>query len=332
MTGSVETHVAITGTGAYTPARVLTNADLEKMVDTSDEWIFTRSGIRERRIAADNEYTSDMAAQAAQNALAAAGLAPDALEMIIIGTATPDMAFPNTGCLVQRLIGAKNAFCMDLSAACSGFLYSLDTAAAFIKAGRVQNALVIGAEKLSAIVDWQDRNTCVLFGDGAGAVVLQKRAGPGGLLTSVLGSDGNLSDLLQVPGGGSRNPASEQTVRDRLHYIRMTGREVFKHAVNNMVQAAKTALDQAGLKVEDIACVIPHQANSRIVEAISDRFGGNRDKFFVNLDKYGNTSAASIPVALDEAVRSGRIQRGDKVLLVAFGGGFTWGAVIVEWS
>ncbi len=324
--------VSIVGTGSYAPERVLTNADLEKMVETTDEWIVTRTGMKERRIARADEATSDMAAKAALKALEAAGLQPSEVDMIVVATITPDMVFPNTGCFVQNLIGAKKAFCMDVEAACSGFLYAMEIGRQFVASGAVNNALIIGAEKLSCITDWQDRGTCVLFGDGAGAVVLQAKGERHGILTTVLGSDGALAELLMLPGGGSRNPASEQTVKDRLHYMKMTGREVFKHAVTKMVASAKEALERCGLTIDDVDCIIPHQANKRIIEAIGQRLGAPVEKYFVNIEKYGNMSAASVVVALDEAVRSGFVKKGDTVLMIAFGGGFTWGASVLEWQ
>lgn len=323
--------VAIVGTGAYVPERVLTNADLEKMVDTTDEWIVTRSGIRERHIARDDEATSDMAAEASRRALAQAGVAAADVDLIIVATVTPDMVFPNTACLVQNLIGAGKATCFDLEAACSGFLYGMNVAAQFIRGGTVKTALVIGAEKLSTVTDWEDRSTCVLFGDGAGAVVMQACDAPRGFLATVTGSDGSLADLLKIPGGGSRHPTSAETVKNRMHYMQMVGKEVFKNAVRSMGEAARNALEQSGLTLEDVGCVVPHQANIRIVEAIRERLGVAPEKFYVNLDRYGNMSAASIPVALDEAVRMGRIKSGDVVVLVAFGGGFTWGASVLRW-
>ena len=241
------------------------------------------------------------------------------------------MPFPSTACFVQHQLGAKNATCFDMEAACSGFLFAVNAASQFIKTGSIRTALVIGAEKLSCVTDWQDRTTCVLFGDGAGAVVLRACEHPRGILAAVTGSDGSLTDLLKLPGGGSRHPASPQTIEQRLHYMKMVGKEVFKHAVRAMGEAARKAIEQSGLTIDEIACVVPHQANMRIVEAIRDRMGVGPEKFFVNLDKYGNMSAASIPVALDEAVRMGRIKPGDNVLLVAFGGGFTWGATVIRW-
>ncbi|MFC1452451.1 beta-ketoacyl-ACP synthase III [Verrucomicrobiota bacterium] len=322
----------IAGTGSYLPERVLTNSDLEKMVETTDEWILTRTGIRERHIAADNEATSDMSAVAAREAMNHAGVSPSEVGMILVATVTPDMPFPNTACFVQDMIGAKNAFCMDVEAACSGFLYAVETARQYILTGSLDTALVIGAEKLSCIIDWQDRATCVLFGDGAGAAVVRACGQGRGILGTVMGSDGRLTDLLRVPGGGSRNPASEASIGQRLHYMKMSGNEVFKHAVRCMCDAGQQVLSRCGLTIDDIDCVIPHQANKRIIQAIANRLGKSIDKFYINLDRVGNLSAASVPVALDEAVRSGRIKRGDMVLSIVFGGGFTWGATVMEWE
>ncbi len=322
----------ITGTGSYMPARILTNDELAKTVDTTNEWIVTRTGIRERHIAAPDEATSDMGAEAARRALAAAGVAAEDVDMIVVATITPDMGFPNTGCFVQQKIGASKAFCMDLEAACSGFVYALEVASQFVSTGAVRTALVIGAEKISSITDWKDRSLCVLFGDGAGAAVVQGRpVGSGGVLHTILRSDGRLAELLKLPGGGSRYPASAETIAHGLHFMKMDGREVFKHAVTCMTSVAKDALAACGLTVDDLKLIIPHQANMRIVQAIGDRLGGRPDQYFINLDKYGNTSAASVIVALDEAARTGRLQKGDLVLLVAFGGGFTWAASVVEW-
>jgi len=327
---------SIIGTGSHMPERVMTNDDLSKIVDTSDEWITTRTGIKERRIAADDEATSDLASAAARNALASAGLEATDIDLIIVATVTPDMSFPSTACFVQKKIGATNAVCFDVSAACSGFLYALQVARSFINTGCRGNALVIGAEKLSSLINWKDRNTCVLFGDGAGAVVVQRakegdEAAPGRVLATVMGSDGNLADLLKVPGGGSACPITAANVDERLNSIHMEGRETFKHAVTRMCQAAEKALAQAGLTAADIDLVIPHQANARIISAIADKLGLPDEKMFVNVHKYGNTSAATIPVALDEASRSGRLKRGNVVLLVAFGGGFTWASTLMVW-
>lgn len=322
---------SITGIGSYVPSRVLTNRDLEKMVDTSEEWIITRTGIRERRIADGHESTSDLAARAARRALKSAGLAPEQVDLIVVATCTPDMQFPATACLVQHKIGAHRAAGFDLEAACSGFLYALEVGQQFIMTRTFETVLVVGAEKISSITNWRDRNTCVLFGDGAGAAVLQHRPHSHGLLTVVLGADGGKADLLKVPAGGSRCPASIETVQSGKHFLHMEGRETFKYAVQAMSAAALEALRRCDLDVGQIRCIIPHQANRRIIDAVAQRLGARPEQVFVNLDRYGNTSAASVAIALDEAVASGRIQRGDLVLLVAFGSGFTWAAAVIEW-
>ena len=324
--------VSITGIGSYVPEKVLTNGDLEKIVDTTDEWIVTRTGIRERRIAADDQATSDLAAEAARNALKNAGVEAEDVDLIIVATITPDHVFPNTACLVQDKIGATNAFCFGLEAACSGFLYSLEVARRFVSSGASETALVIGAEKLSSITDWEDRATCVLFGDGAGAAVVQAKGDRLGVIQSCLGSDGKLADLLMVPGGGSRIPPSTAMLDERLNFLKMNGREVFKHAVRAMSESAKKALASAGLTIDDVDWLVPHQANRRIIDAIGQRLGIDENKVYMNLDKYGNMSAASVPVALDEAVREGAIQSGHVILIIVFGGGFTWGASVLEWS
>jgi 3-oxoacyl-[acyl-carrier-protein] synthase-3 len=323
--------VSIIGTGSYLPERVLTNAELAKMVDTSDEWITTRTGIKERRIAAKNEYTSDMAAKAAMAAIEQANITPDEIDLIIVATVSPDMFFPATACFVQRIIGAKRAACFDVSAACSGFLYAVEIAQQFITSSTYNTVLVIGADKLSNLVDWTDRNTCVLFGDGAGAAVLRSRAGSHGVITTYMGSDGDYADILSMPGGGCRFPITKENVDQRLNTIKMSGKEVYKQAVNAMLTAAKVALEQSGLKTEDLACIIPHQANMRIIEAIAERMHVPVDRFFVNLNRYGNTSAAAIAIALDEANRTGRMKIGDYVLLLVFGGGLTWASSVVQW-
>jgi 3-oxoacyl-[acyl-carrier-protein] synthase-3 len=322
---------SVIGVGSCLPARVLTNADLERLVETTDEWITTRTGIRERRLAAADEATSDLAAAAAARALEMAGVTADELDLIIVATITPDMLFPSTACLVQRRLGARRAAAFDLEAACSGFIYALEIGRQFIASGTAGTVLVIGAEKLSTIIDWQDRNTCVLFGDGAGAAVLRHRPGTRGLLTTALGADGDKADLLAMPAGGSRIPATPESLAARLHFLRMDGKETFKNAVNAMLTAAQDALRRCGLDIAAIRCVIPHQANRRIIDAVAERLGAGPDQVFVNLDRYGNTSAASVAIALDEAVRAGRIRRGDLVLLVVFGAGLTWGAAVLEW-
>ena len=323
--------VSITGVGSYVPERVLTNADLEKIVETTDDWITSRTGIRERRIARDNEATSDLAVVAAQRALAAAGITADQVELIIVATITPDMQFPSTACLVQHRLGAHRAAAFDLGAACSGFVYALDVASHFVASHTYNTVLVIGAEKMSSVVDWTDRNTCVLFGDGAGAAVLQNRPNAHGLLTTCLGSDGGKASLLELPGGGSACPASVDSVTKRLHFLRMDGKETFKNAVNAMVAATHEALSRCGVTVAEVKCIIPHQANHRIMSAVAERIGAREDQLFVNVDRYGNTSAASVAIALDEAVSQGRIVRGDLVLMVVFGAGLTWGAALIEW-
>ncbi len=323
--------VGVVGTGSYVPERVLANADLEALVETSDKWIFERTGIRERRIAKDDEFTSHLAAAAARRALESAGIAATEVDLIIVATVTPDTLVPATACRVQSLIGATNANAFDISAACTGFLYAMQVARQFIANRICGTALVIGADKLSSLVDWTDRNTCVLFGDGAGAVVLRPTEHGGGILASFMQSNGNLAEILQVPGGGSAIPITAANADQNLRTLRMNGRETFKHAVTAMVHACFTALDTAGLKPGDIACVIPHQANVRIIEAIADRLDVPLEKFFVNLSRVGNTSAASIGIALDEANRAARIRRGDRLLFVAFGGGLTYAATVLEW-
>src|SRR5438552_11512489 len=300
--------VSIIGTGSYVPEKILTNEDLSRMVDTSDEWITTRTGIKERRIAAKDEHTSDMATKAALAAIEQAGITPAEIDLILLATATPDMLFPATACLVQTRIGATRAACLDVSAACAGFLFAVEIAQQFITSHTYETVLVIGAEKLSSITNWSDRNTCVLFGDGAGAAILRHRGGTHGVISTHIGSDGRYSDILFMPGGGSRCPITRENAHLNLATIHMTGKEVYKQAVTAMLSAAKKALDEAGLSINDIACVIPHQANLRIIEAIADRLGISRDKMFVNLYRYGNTSAAAVAIALDEANRSGRIK------------------------
>ncbi|MEM0969712.1 MAG: beta-ketoacyl-ACP synthase III [Verrucomicrobiota bacterium] len=327
--------MSIAGTGSYTPAKVLTNADLADLVDTSDEWIVTRTGIKERRIAANGESTSDIAFRAAENALSDAQLDPSELDLIIVATVSPDTFFPATACYVQSKLGASKATAFDVSAACSGFLYALQISRNFINSGQCQKILIIGAEKLSSMTNWEDRNTCVLFGDGAGAAVLvrkeEEKDRSGRVLSAVMGSDGDQTDILVVPGGGSRCPITPENVDQRLNTISMVGREVYKYAVNAMKKACEDALKAANLTAEDVAMVIPHQANIRIIEAIVDRLNIPMERTFINLDRYGNTSAAAIAIALDEANRTKAIKRGDIVLLVAFGAGLTWAASAIEW-
>ena len=329
--GKVIKNVSITGIGSYLPERVLTNADMEKIVDTTDEWILTRTGIRERHIAADNEVTSDMGAKAAVRALENAGVSAEQVDMIICATISKDMPFPNTACFIQNLIGARKAFCFDLEAACSGFLYSLETARQYISSGSIKTALVIGAEKLSSVTDWQDRGTCVLFGDGAGAVVLQAGDSGRGIIDTIMKSDGSLTELLCIPAGGSRTPTTMKTIEERLHYMKMSGNQVFKHAVRCMYDTGVELLTRNGLTIKDVACIIPHQANMRILQAIADKLGTTlEEKFYINLDRVGNISGASVPLALDEAIKCGRVKKGDLLMFVVFGGGFTWGASILE--
>ncbi|MEA3211892.1 MAG: 3-oxoacyl-[acyl-carrier-protein] synthase [Chthoniobacter sp.] len=323
--------VSIIGTGSYLPEKILTNAELEKLIDTSDEWITTRTGIRERRIAADDEYTSDLAAHAARAAMENAEISADEIDLIIVATVTPDMSFPSTACFVQTKIGAMNAACFDVSAACAGFLYALEIAQQFITSHTYDTILVIGAEKLSAIVDWTDRNTCVLFGDGAGAAILRHRGGGHGVVSTYMASDGRLADILYLPGAGGQSPFGNDSPDRRLNCIKMNGKETYKHAVNSMLDAANRALEDSNLKASDLACIIPHQANLRIIEAIADRMEVPLDRFMVNLDRYGNTSAAAVAIALDEANRTGRMEVGDFVLLVVFGGGLTWASSVIQW-
>lgn len=324
--------VAIAGTGRYLPDKVVTNADLQRMVDTTDEWITERTGIKERRIAAEDEATSDLAIKAGRDALENAGIKAEDLDLIIVATVTPDMAFPATACFVQKALGAPKATCFDVSAACSGFLYGLELARQFIATGSADKALVIGADKLSAIIDWTDRNTCVLFGDGAGAAVLQPAGeGTGEILSAYSGSNGNLDEILNVPGGGSRQPLTAENIGQKTNTMKMAGREVYRHAVTTMMSASLEAIKRAGLTPDDIECFIPHQANLRIIETIADKLHVPMERFFVNLQAYGNTSAAAVAIALDEAQRTGRIKRGDHILMVVFGGGLTWASSVVRW-
>jgi 3-oxoacyl-[acyl-carrier-protein] synthase-3 len=323
--------VSIIGTGSYLPTKALTNAELEKMVETSDEWITSRTGIKERRIAAAGEFTSDLASNAAKSAIENAGIHAEEIDLIIVASITPDMLMPSTACIVQTKIGAKKAVCFDISAACSGFLYAIEVAQQFITSHTFNTILVIGADKLSSIVDWKDRNTCVLFGDGAGAAILRHRAQGHGLIATRMGSNGELGDLLHVPGGGCACPITPENVGQNLATIRMSGRETFKYAVNAMVDSARKVLDDAGLDPTDLTCVIPHQANLRIITAVAERLELPLDRFMVNLDRFGNTSAAAVAIALDEANRTGRMKVGDYVLLVVFGGGLTWASSVIQW-
>ena len=322
--------IGIIGVGKYLPKKVLTNADLEKMVNTTDEWIITRTGIKERRLVSKNEAASDLAIKAARQALEDAKILPQDLDLIVVATITPDMQFPSTACILQEALSAKDAACFDISAACAGFVYGIVTAQQFIATGTYNNALVIGTEVLSSITDWQDKNTCVLFGDGAGAAVLAQ-VNSGGILSAYLGSDGTKKDLLMLPAGGSRYPVTHQTIDKRLHYIKMRGNELFKLAVTIMADAAQRALKQAGLKCQDVDVVIPHQANVRILMAVAKKLGLSKDKIYLNIERYGNMSSASTAIALCEAVKEGKIKKGDIVLLDAFGGGLVWGACVIKW-
>jgi 3-oxoacyl-[acyl-carrier-protein] synthase-3 len=322
---------SIIGTGSYVPEKVLSNADLERLVETNDEWIITRTGIRERRIAAPEQSTSDLAAEAAKAAMLNAGVGPEELDMIIVATVTPDMFFPSTACFVQTKIGAKNAVCFDVSAACSGFLFALETARQFIASGARRTILVIGAEKLSTIVDWSDRNTCVLFGDGAGAAILRHKPDARGMIHTHMGSDGSQSEILYIPGGACRTPVTAENAALRLNTIKMNGKETYKQAVTAMMDAGNRVLEAGGIRAEELACIIPHQANARIIEAIADRMRLPLDRFLINLDRFGNTSAAAVAIALDEANRTGRMKEGDYILLVVFGGGLTWAGSLIQW-
>lgn len=324
--------VIIAGTGSYMPEKVVTNADLEKFVDTTDEWITTRTGIKERRIAADDEFTSHLATKAAKRALEQADLAAEDVQLIIVATISPDTITPATACYVQHNLGSKKAIAFDISAACSGFLYAMKLAKRMISDGAYENALIIGAEKLSSFVNWEDRNTCVLFGDGAGAAVLRRsQEGEGRILATEMGTDGAQTGILNIPGGGAACPTTPDNAADKLASLQMSGREVFKLAVNVMKKASEKAIERAGLSPDDIKLVIPHQANLRIIDAIADRLTIPNKKVFVNLDKYGNTSAAAVAIALDEAHRTKRFERGDKIVLVVFGAGLTWAASVIEW-
>lgn len=322
--------VCIIGVGSYVPEKVLANADLEKMVDTSDEWITTRTGIKERRLAKKDQASSDLAVEAAKKALKSANFNAEDIELIIVATITPDMQFPSTACFVQSALGAKNAVCFDISAACAGFVYGIVTAQQFIACGTYKNALVIGSEVLSNVTDWKDRNTCVLFGDGAGACILGE-VKDGGILSTYLGSDGSMNNLLHLPGGGSRNPASVDTLKENLHYIKMEGNEVFKLAVRILADSANNALKKCNLDYRNVNCFIPHQANIRILLAVAKRLGLSEDKIYLNIARYGNMSSASTAVALCEAVEKKRIKKGDIVVLDAFGAGLVWGAIVIKW-
>lgn len=324
--------VIISGTGAYLPKRVVTNNDMARIVDTSDEWIRTRTGIAERRYAEDGETTSHMATCAAQQALKAAGARADEIDLLIVATMTPDMPFPSTACLVQSQLGLGHITAFDIQAACSGYIYALNTATNLLRSGAYKKALIIGAEKMSSILDFEDRTTCVLFGDGASAAVLQcSDAESLGILSSITGSDGSNPELLYQPGGGSACPASTESILARQHFIKMNGKEIFKQAVRVMGQVSADVLERHGYDGDTVDLLIPHQANMRIIDSLAKRMGLPMERFYNNLEYYGNTSAASIGIALDEANRNGRIRSGDLVLLVAFGAGLTWGATLIKW-
>ncbi len=323
--------VTLAGLGAYSPERIVTNAEFEATLDTSDTWIRERTGIRERHHARPDETTAQMAAEASRDALTEAGLAADDLDTVIVATASPDRLLPSTACDLQALIGASQARAFDIAAACSGWVYGLVVGEALVASGAGERVLVVGAEKLTSIMDWNDRSTAVLFGDGAGAAVLTKGEGTRGILSSYLKSDGTLAELLWRPGGGTVCPPSEQMIKDRSYYIKMAGREVFKNAVRSMADAASRALEKAGITGEQVDLLVPHQANLRIIEATANHAHIPMERVYVNVDRYGNTSSASIPIALDEARRCGRLTPGMTVLLVTFGAGFTWGAMVLKW-
>jgi 3-oxoacyl-[acyl-carrier-protein] synthase III len=320
----------ILGTGSELPSKVITNHDLEKMVETSDEWITVRTGIKERRILEEGKGNADMAFRAATRALEDAGLDAEDLDAIIMGTVTADYPFPSSACVLEDMLGAKGVFSFDVGAACSGFLNALSVADSYIRLGKIRNALVVGSDALSRLLNWQDRTTCILFGDGAGAVVLGPSENGNGILSTKLRTDGSYAKTLYVPAGGSLKPANCKTVERNEHTITMNGKEVFKIAVRSMEDISREALEEAGVRINEVSLVIPHQANRRIIVALAERLGVSMEKVMVNLDKYGNTSAASIPVALDEAKRQGRIQNGNVVLLNAFGAGFAWGAAVIK--
>lgn len=321
----------IVSTGAYVPEKVLTNSALEKMVDTSDEWITERTGIKERRIANKEQAASDLAYEASKIAIEKAGITPEDIDLIIVATISGDMPFPSTACFLQEKLGAINAAGFDVNATCSGFLYALHIADGFIKSNLHKTILVVGSEALSKVTDWKDRTTCVLFGDGAGAVIVKPSENERGIISTHINSDGRLWELINLPGGGSRNPASTETVNKRLHYIKMKGNETFKVAVRTLEDLVVRTLEENNLDSSQLALLIPHQANMRIIQATAERLKLPLEKVVVNLQKYGNTSAASIPIALHEAVISGRIKEGDYILLEAFGGGLTWASALIKW-
>jgi 3-oxoacyl-[acyl-carrier-protein] synthase-3 len=333
MNGNGSRYAQVTGWGMCAPERVLTNHELERALDTSDEWIVSHTGIRERHVvASERETTASLATRAARSALLVAGVSPDQLDLVIVATVTPEHPFPSTASLVQDALGAAKAGAFDLSAGCSGFIYALSMGASAIRSGSAEHVLVVGAETLSRIVDWTDRNTCILFGDGAGAVVLSACDQPCGVLASVLGSDGSGGELLIIPAGGSRCPTTHETITNGDHYVRMNGREVFRFATQIMPKATEQVAQKAGWQLVDLGLIVPHQANGRIIDSAIKRLGLPSDRFFVNVDRYGNTSSASIPIALCEAISQGRVHDGDKVVLVGFGAGLTWAAAAIEWG
>ena len=323
--------VRIIGTGSYLPKKVLTNKDLERIVETSDDWIVTRTGIKERRICSNDEAASDLGIKAAERALENAKVKVGDIDLLIVATITPDMLFPATACIIQDRLGIRNAAVFDLNAACTGFIYSLATAQQFLLTGTYKTALIIATETLSKITDWKDRNTCVLLGDGAGAAILRSEKGDAGILSSYLDADGRYGDLLNMPAGGSRIPATVTSVKKRLHYLKMRGNETFRIAIPEMANAVRIGLKNCGLKMENLALLIPHQANIRIIKALARRLSMPVEKIFINIEKCANTSAATVAIALDQANRQGRIKKGDIVELVAFGAGFTWGSCVIKW-
>ncbi len=323
--------IGIVGTGSFLPEKVLSNHDLEKIVDTSDEWISSRTGIKERRILESCKSSSDMAVEASKKALEDANLTPEDIDLVIVATMTSDMITPSTACIVQDKLGCKNAAAFDISAACSGFLYGLSVAYGLIKSGTYKNVLLVATEAMSRILDWEDRGTCILFGDGSGAAIISEVPEGKGIINMELGSDGSGADLLLIPSGGSKSPSTAETIKNREQYLRMEGSEVFKFAVRKIDETCKNIIKKSELNSEDIDLFIPHQANTRIIDSAIKKLKISKEKTFINLDKYGNMSAASIPVALDEALKQGRVKDGDNILLVGFGGGLTWGSAILKW-
>lgn len=324
-------NAGIIGIGSYVPEKKITNLDMEKIVETSDEWITTRTGIKERRVVSEGEHTSDLALEASKRALRDANMKPEDVDLIIVATMSPDLPTPATACILQDKLGCHNVPAFDISAACSGFIYGLSVAMGYINSGLYENVLLVGAEAMSRIVDWTDRSTCILFGDGAGAAVIGRVPEDRGILGFDMGSDGSGAKYLLIPSGGVSNPSTEKTIASRENYIRMDGSEVFKFAVRRMDQVSKSVMEKLDLEIEDIDLLVPHQANIRIIDSAVKKLKIDRDKVVINLDRYGNMSAASIPVALDEAVKSGRVSDGDKILIVGFGGGLTWGASVISW-